>query len=167
VLPVNFKRTLIPVARTFLGAPRSGGGRVVDLHRDFIFQRRPAQQQQRPFSLHGASELLSISQRRRTDKIARIVDFSRFNLSQTTGKDSAPFENLLHRRRYPPSKLSFLQTTAAFQAAIKRQKDFGSSVAHAIYIASSLAAAPTWSGGRIPAAAASLHHQLNDIRLWF
>ena len=72
VLPVNFKRTLIPVARTFLGAPRSGGGRVVDLHRDFIFQRRPAQQQQRPFSLVAPQrELLSISRRRRTDKIAR------------------------------------------------------------------------------------------------
>jgi len=139
----------------------------------------------------------------------------RFDLSQTTGKDSAPFENLLHRRRYPPNKLSFLQTlatfvlrsftnkhrvgctgvdasdsreekrkvlpfinflhernvdtqtTAASQAAIKRQKDFGSSVAHAIYIVFSLATASTWSGRTIPAAAAGLHHQLNDIRLWF
>jgi len=89
-----------------------------------------------------------------------IFEFSRFDLSQT-------FENLLHRHRYPSNKLSFRQTTAAFQAAIKRQKDFGSSVAHAIYIAFSLAAASTWSGRTIPAAAASLHHQLNDIRLWF
>jgi hypothetical protein len=73
-----------------------------------------------------------------------------------------PLINFLHERN-----VDIRQTAAASQAAIKRQKDFGSSVAHAIYIAFSLAAASTWSGRTIPAAAAGLHHQLNDIRLWF